>query len=299
MSDTPHAVFIGYRREDTADVAGRLHDQLESKFGEGRVFKDVDSIPIGVSFRDYVPEVIAQCRVFLALIGWNWLDAQGRRGRRLNDPNDLVRIEIETALAAAPRLKVVPVLVNGAAAPARALLPESIRDLADLNAAVLRRDPDFRKDVGRLMDAFSLEIEKEPPGAAIENLPRDQTTFDDLKLNTDLEKTVKDHAGGLNRAMLGGLLGGPIGLLMGAALGLKSKSPDLNAEITTAVARKADPEFVPWVNKIQNWRPIEEALIKQDPVEALKEVSRQTSASQSYALGVLAAYHKYRTSLVS
>lgn len=151
MARKPHAIFIGYRRDDSADSAGRIYDALEAQYGKKHVFKDVDSIPMGEDFRTYVAGVIKECKVFLPLIGPRWLDAQDRNGgRRLDDPEDLVRIEIETALAS-EGVVVVPVLVGGASMPSAEALPPSMRRLANLNAAQVRRDPDFRFDMERLV----------------------------------------------------------------------------------------------------------------------------------------------------
>lgn len=146
-----HSIFIGYRRDDTGGDAGRIYDRLEAKFGDGRIFKDVDSIPRGVKFRDYVPTVIGKCQVFLALIGPRWIDMMGDGGaRRLDDPEDLVRIEIETALKTTG-VQIIPVLVAGATMPRAEQLPQSLRALAEFNAAMMRRDPDFNVDMGRLI----------------------------------------------------------------------------------------------------------------------------------------------------
>lgn len=151
-----HAIFIGYRRTDTADVAGRIYDRIEEHLGAKRVFKDVDSIPIGTTFREFVRDAIGQCAVFLALIGPGWIDAKDDAGlRRLDDPDDLVRVELETAFATGS-VRVVPVLVNGADMPAANQLPPSLHRLCDLNAAQVRRDPDFRRDMDRLMLALDV-----------------------------------------------------------------------------------------------------------------------------------------------
>lgn len=149
-----HAIFICYRRDDTADVAGRVYDALARKFGARRVFKDVDAIPPGADFGDYIQRVLPTCRSFLVLIGPHWLGARDESGaRRLDNPNDWVRLEIETALAT-KRLEVVPVLINGAHMPRADELPESLRPLARLNAAIIRRDPDFHEDARRLSSAL-------------------------------------------------------------------------------------------------------------------------------------------------
>ncbi|HWA23573.1 MAG TPA: toll/interleukin-1 receptor domain-containing protein [Caulobacterales bacterium] len=151
MAVRQHAIFIGYRRDDSADTAGRIYDRLEAKFGKDHVFKDVDSIPFGEDFSTYVSGVIKQCRIFLPLIGPRWLEARHQGGgRRLDDPGDLVRIEIETAFAT-PGVRVVPVLLGGASMPSASELPPSLRRLAAIHAAQVRRDPDFRNDMDKLV----------------------------------------------------------------------------------------------------------------------------------------------------
>lgn len=149
-----HAIFIGYRRDDTADVAGRLYDALAARFGKRRVFKDVDALKPGANFAADIRAVLPKCRAFLALIGPAWLEVRDASGaRRLDDPADWVRQEIELALAT-PGLDVVPVLVNGASLPRAEDLPESLRPLVARQAAVVRRDPDFHTDVRRLVEAL-------------------------------------------------------------------------------------------------------------------------------------------------
>src|SRR5688572_18626782 len=92
-------VFISYRRTDSADVVGRISDRLRKEFGRESVFVDVDSIALGADFPSYVDSKLKACDAFLAVIGDSWVtstDDQGRR--RLDDPADHVRIEIECAL---------------------------------------------------------------------------------------------------------------------------------------------------------------------------------------------------------
>jgi formylglycine-generating enzyme required for sulfatase activity len=152
------AIFIGYRRDDTADVAGRIYDALEARFGRERVFKDVDNIPVGANFGQYIKSILPRCRVALILMGQHWVDARDGSGkRRLEDPNDWVRIEVETALAT-PDLQVVPVLVNGAQMPRAEDLPATLHPILHLNAAVIRRDPDFRDDIDRLGTALRASV---------------------------------------------------------------------------------------------------------------------------------------------
>jgi TIR domain len=152
------AIFVGYRRDDTADVAGRIYDAMAQRFGKARVFKDVDNIGPGMDFGDYIKTVLPRCRVALVLIGPHWLAPNDETGRRrLDDIHDWVRIEIETALAT-PGLLVVPVLVNGARMPRAEELPDSLKPLLRRNAAIIRRDPDFHDDIERLATAIRSSV---------------------------------------------------------------------------------------------------------------------------------------------
>jgi hypothetical protein len=115
-------IFINYRRDDSISTAGRLHDRLAQTFGRKNLFMDVDHIPAGVDFVDYLPNQVAACDVFLAVIGPNWLDAKDDDGRRrFDNPDDFVMIEIAAALAR--NIRVIPVLVDGARTPKAANLP--------------------------------------------------------------------------------------------------------------------------------------------------------------------------------
>jgi hypothetical protein len=108
--DRAPTVFISYRREDSSDVAGRLHDRLVDAYGRDRVFMDIDSIPAGIDFVDHVSEQIARCSAVLVVIGKQWLKAKGKgRRRRLDTENDFVRAEVAAALQ--QKIRVIPVLV--------------------------------------------------------------------------------------------------------------------------------------------------------------------------------------------
>ena len=110
-------------------------------------------------FGDYIRTILPGCRVVLVLIGPNWLEARDETGRRrLDDPQDWVRIEIETALNASG-LDVVPVLVNGARMPRAEELPQSLHPLLRRHAAIIRRDPDFHDDVARLSTALRASVQ--------------------------------------------------------------------------------------------------------------------------------------------
>jgi TIR domain/PAN domain len=130
-------IFINYRRDDSISTAGRLHDRLAQRFGRKNLFMDVDHIPAGVDFVDYLHSQVAACDVFLAVIGPNWLDVRDDSGRRrFDDPDDFVTIEIAAALAR--NIRVIPVLVDGARTPKADKLPDSVKPLVRRNAVELR-----------------------------------------------------------------------------------------------------------------------------------------------------------------
>src|SRR5689334_8201537 len=116
-------IFISYRRADSRAYAGRIYDRLVEAFGKDSVFKDVNDIPIGADFRETLHESIAASDVLLVLIGPQWLtikDTQGKR--RLDDPADFVRIEVESGLQS-PNIVTIPVLVDNASMPHAEDLP--------------------------------------------------------------------------------------------------------------------------------------------------------------------------------
>jgi hypothetical protein len=123
----PRGIFISYRREQNAAHAGRLYDRLSDAFGEQATFMDVDSIGLGLDFARVLDEAVSSCSVMLVLIGPGWAQLAEHGGRRLDDPDDYVRQEVEAGLRR--EIRVVPVLVHGAALPAPEELPEGLRPL--------------------------------------------------------------------------------------------------------------------------------------------------------------------------
>lgn len=145
--------FISYRRSDSSDIVGRIYDRLSEDFGEEPIFKDVDDIPLGVDFKEFLDQKVSECSVFLAVIGDRWVNASDAAGKkRLEDPNDFVRIEIESALRR--DIPVIPLLVRGAVMPAASDLPASMQKLVFKNGIPIRADPDFHHDMERLSSAL-------------------------------------------------------------------------------------------------------------------------------------------------
>ena len=142
-------IFINYRRGDEPGFTQALLGRLEQAFPTDRLFIDVDNIPPGEDFVRMLESQVAQCDAMLTVIGNGWLGATDERGnRRLDDPDDFVRIEIASALKQGKR--VIPVLVHDARMPHPEELPEAIRPLASRNAVRLTHER-FRADVQGLI----------------------------------------------------------------------------------------------------------------------------------------------------
>jgi hypothetical protein len=122
-------IFICYRREDSAGWAGRLAADLVTGLPGVRIFRDVEAIPPGVKFEEYITQAIGSSEVFIALIGPHWLTLTDENShRRLDDPKDFIRLEISTCLKC--DIRIIPALVGGVAVPKTADLPEDLRPLA-------------------------------------------------------------------------------------------------------------------------------------------------------------------------
>ena len=146
-------IFLNYRREDSRADAGRLYDHLSHRFGPDNIFMDVDNIPPSHDFVEVIQNAVGSCDVLLAVIGRQWLtitDPQGQR--RLDNPEDFVRLEIVTALERGIRM--IPVLVGGASMPRSTELPDVLQSFARCQAFVV--GDRFGPDVDRLIK----ELEK-------------------------------------------------------------------------------------------------------------------------------------------
>jgi uracil-DNA glycosylase family 4 len=145
-------IFINYRRLDSEGYVGRLYDHLTRHFEPGDVFMDVDSIPPGADFVAELEKAVANCDVFIAVIGPQWLTISDDSGqRRLDLWSDFVRIEIASALEQGKL--VIPVLVGQARMPAPALLPDVLAPLSRRNAIELTHHR-FAYDADKLISAI-------------------------------------------------------------------------------------------------------------------------------------------------
>ena len=164
-------VFISYRREDSAGHAGRVHDRLVREFGSDLLFMDVDGIPLGVNFVKVLQEEVAKCSVLLAVIGHEWLNVREEDGRRrLDNPDDFVRVEIAAALQR--DIPVIPIMLEGTKIPKANQLPNDLQGLALRNGLGVRHSS-FHTDMdilirglkGRLTEANEQWVQSLTPGA--------------------------------------------------------------------------------------------------------------------------------------
>lgn len=152
---TTHSIFLAYRRSDSLTMVNRIRARLAEHFGEFAIHSDMDAVPIGMDVRNYLGVGVTQSKVLLAIIAPQWLTSiDPRSNRRIVDPDDSVRIEIEAALKRG--MPTVPILVDDARLPASGELPPSLGSLAAYNGMVVRQDPDFAAD----MDAVIRVLEQ-------------------------------------------------------------------------------------------------------------------------------------------
>ena len=165
-------VFISYRRDDSAYVASMIRERLVEEFGAPSVFMDIDNIPLGVDFKSHIVEAVSKCDILLAIIGDHWLGPlPPTAARRIDDPNDFVRLEVETALAR--NISVVPVLIGKADMPKSGELPPSLQPLVSRNAAEVRSGRNLAADLDSLARGLRLHSRtttraQDEPGGRVE-----------------------------------------------------------------------------------------------------------------------------------
>jgi len=163
------SIFISYRRIGSSWSTRSLHDRLRAQYGKDHVFMDVTDIDYGSDFAEKIATEIGRCDVVLVVIGPQWLSAADAKGnRRLDDPDDYVRLEIGMGLKR--RIPVVPILVDGASMPQEEALPDDLKALSRRNAIELRHSH-FDGDIQLLLDSLQeiLGPAREPKTDSLES----------------------------------------------------------------------------------------------------------------------------------
>jgi hypothetical protein len=213
-------VFINYRREDSAAYARLVQDRLEREWGRDFVFMDVDSIPIGADFVEILGNEVGKCDVLLALMGHQWWGVRDQDGnRRLDNPNDFVRVEIATALQR--DIRVIPILLDGTRVPNEDQLPEDLRGLVRRNGLNVRHES-FHNDMDKLIRVVAAR--------AVAAVPRDGAIiFRDLVGKLKMLRITCDKCGRHGQYRVDRLV---------AKYGIDAKLFDWSDEITADCARK-------------------------------------------------------------
>src|SRR5208337_4093923 len=244
-------VFISYRRKDSQYIADRIYDWLVPEFGPDNVFKDVDAIPLGRDFRRILQDAVARCDVLLVVIGPRWLgetDAAGRR--RVDNPGDWVRIEIETALER--DIPVIPLLVDGASFPRGEDLPPSLQVLVYRHGTPVRPDPDFRPDMGRVIKALRktepgvsrtapTEAAPEPDSNAVETVPEVSGTAPTEAAPEPGSKTQRQHRLS-RRILMAAVVAGVLAIVAGVETWQANKARTETRESALAASQSAAQE---------------------------------------------------------
>ncbi len=159
----PGSIFISYRRSDSKNFSRKLYDKIAPRFENGMVFRDLDIIGGGIPWKGLIEEQLANCRVFIAVIGPTWLEATQNGQRRLDNPDDWVRREIEYAFING--IPIIPVLVNGTSTPKEAELPgPCLKRLPMLQGRRIRYDSDISQThIELLIEDIRKHLEKPDP----------------------------------------------------------------------------------------------------------------------------------------
>lgn len=218
-------IFISYRRGADSHVTGRLHDRLEQSFGRDRLFMDVDSIPPGVDFVDYLDKQVGQCEAFLAVVGPGWIEALDR----LKDPADFVRIEIEAVLKR-PDIPIIPVLIDDIKMPKADELPEQLHPFVRRAGIALPHDHFAAIVDGRLSRTLSAALDPKGETGAIEFPDAAQASRPDTEpdphlirsnpnepVHLDLPPAISS-ARSKSRPSIASLIGIALGVVIGTAL---------------------------------------------------------------------------------
>lgn len=169
-------IFISYRRSDDPYAARSINDELRNQFGKDKVYFDLDSMKPGLDWRVQIDQMVSECDVMLVVIGDRWVQMNESGHSRLENEDDLVLLEVSSALNR--DIPVIPVLVGNARIPAKESLPEKIQSLVYRQAVEVRATENFSAQLNRLLRSIeavapepelpqSESLESETPGREV------------------------------------------------------------------------------------------------------------------------------------
>jgi MFS transporter, AAHS family, 4-hydroxybenzoate transporter len=166
-------ITISYRRADADVMAGRIRDRLVDHYGDASIFMDIDNVPFGKDFRRHIAHAVSHSDILMVVMGRRWLGASRDGQSRINEENDFVRLEVETALQNG--VSIIPVLVGTARMPKPAQLPETLREFAFINAAPVDTGRDFHQHMERLIRSMDHLISEKSGSQSPDGLPEART----------------------------------------------------------------------------------------------------------------------------
>jgi hypothetical protein len=156
-------IFISYRHAETTFSISRIYDYLQTHLKNAQVFRDIASIPPGADFPSLITRHLQECDLVLIVISAQWTGIDPVTGkRRIDDPTDTVRLEVEAALNR--NIPVIPLLIQDTEIPGSGTLPPSLARLTNLQAVQIHDDPYFDVDMSRLVKGIEgiLFIDRTP-----------------------------------------------------------------------------------------------------------------------------------------
>lgn len=224
-------IFISYRRDDSAGYAHALYGKLREEFASHEIFMDVDMIEPGEDFINRIEIAVNKCEVLVALIGKRWLFAEDETGRRLDNPNDFVRLEIQAALER--KIRLIPVLVDGAS-PLRIYdLPSTLIPLARLQVLEIIATR-FDADLRRLIELIQNVLDKNVANTNNQRAKKYLNVFDRVKA------TRRIFLGFSTLTLVGAIISGLSYLILGHSI---PSTPSKTYRVQPIV-KKNNPRFV-------------------------------------------------------
>jgi hypothetical protein len=221
VAEDTSKIFISYRRDESAAYAGRIADSFVAHYGDDSVFRDIDSMEPGLDFPEALTRAVESSAVLIAVIGKSWLTATDAAShKRLENPDDYVRLEIATALER--DIRVIPLLIQGGVMPRAEDLPEDLAPLTRRNAFELH-DSSWKEQVQRLMTTLDKVLGRKPAESQEDLTLRVEQLRAELEARSSEGEQLRDELEDeryrtqvLRRRAF--LMGGG-GLLLGVALG--------------------------------------------------------------------------------
>lgn len=129
-------IFISYRTEDEPFAAALFDHELSRELGPEAVFFASRSIDLGADWEKAMFAAVSGSKAVLVIIGARWLTATDKKGnRRLDDPKDYVRREVELGIHLDKQ--VIPVHLERRHRLDRTMLPSAMEELAVKQSAVV------------------------------------------------------------------------------------------------------------------------------------------------------------------